>query len=171
MGEWESEFGSDAPSAVGGVLRQVMEGQMSRSMSDNQRATVAWYRANGDRERAHTVGVFLKRSRRKDGLPTLGVYVDSHAMATDFGVNKDIYLARLSNVGLEVGGIDFMVSRQPRERRSRRQEAERPANTTLPELSAAERAEVEELVADLPESVRAKAARAMELSLRRQKLG
>ena len=41
----------------------------------------------------------------------------------------------------------------------------------LPPLDDRERAEVERLVADLPDSLRANAARAMELSRRREKLG
>jgi hypothetical protein len=95
-------------------MGEVVGRRMASKMSDNQRAAAAWYRANGDRERAHTTGVFLKRPRKAGAAPVLGVYVDSHAMATDFGVNKDIYLARLANIGYEVSGIEFLPSRKRR---------------------------------------------------------
>ncbi|MDO4405467.1 MAG: hypothetical protein Q4C09_10575, partial [Atopobiaceae bacterium] len=91
-------------------------------------------------------------------------------MATDFGVNKDIYLARLANVGCEVSGIEFLPSRTPRKQPAASaspQAPQRPAQ--LPQLSPIERAEVEELVSELPEGLRAAASKAIELSKRREK--
>ena len=163
------EFGDEAPQGMGELMREVVDGRMSRGMSDAQRAAAAWHRCNGDRERSHTTGVFLKRPRVPGAAPILGVYVDSHAMATDFGVNKDIYLARLANVGLAVSGIEFVVSRKGyRAAQARRQEAP-VEGRPLPELTADERAEVERLVSELPESLRTAASRAISLSKRREK--
>ncbi len=169
MSSWEMEFGSKPPAHVDGVLREVVDGQMAAHMSANQRAARAWYRANGTRERKHTAGVFLKRARVQGAAPILGVYVDSHAMATDFGVNKDIYLARLSNVGFEVSGIEFLVSRKPRQA-SGSIRKEPPVRYELPELTPDELEEVNALVAELPESLRASASQAVALSMRREKL-
>lgn len=167
---WELEFGSNRPQSVEGVLREVVDGRMSERMTDNQRAAAAWYRCNGKRERAHTMGVFLKRPRVRGAAPILGVYVDSHSMVTDFGVNKDIYLARLANVGFAVSGIEFVVSRT-QHRAVRRDREEKPAQPgTLPALSLEERQVVESLVANLPESIRASASKAVSLSKRRDKL-
>jgi len=164
---WEDEFGSGAPSSAGEALRSLLDGPLARNLSDNQIAARAWDRANGDRERAHTTGVFLKKPRVRGAAPVLGVYVDSHAMAYDFGANKDIYLARLANVGYAVNGIDFVVTRQPRRRASATPVP--PALEAPPELNPAERREVEELVHDLPEGLREAAARAVEASKRRDK--
>lgn len=171
MGEgWELEFGSKAPQGVGGVLREVIDGHMSERMTDNQRAAAAWYRCNGKRERAHTTGVFLKRPRVRGAAPILGVYVDSHSMVTDFGVNKDIYLARLANVGFAVSGIEFVVSRT-QHRVARKATQTPPAHPrALPALSLEEQQSVESLVANLPESIRASASKAVSLSKRRDKL-
>ena len=111
MDEWKLEFGGERPGQVGDLMREIVDVRMSAQMSDTQRATAAWFRANGDRERAHTTGVFLKKPRVAGAAPVMGVYVDTHAMATDFGVNKDLYLARLANIGCEVSGIEFIPSK------------------------------------------------------------
>lgn len=170
MDEWAGEFGSERPESVGSLMREVVDHQMSQRLSANQRAAAAWYRANGDRERNHTTGVFLKRAKVAGAAPVLGVYVDSHAMAVDFGVNKDIYLARLANIGFAVSGVDFVVSREGH-RASRKKDVaqQQTAQEMLPELSAQEQLEVESLVADLPESLRTAASRAVENSKRREK--
>lgn len=152
---------------MGGLLDE----HMASRMTANQRAAAAWHRANGDRERMHTTGVFLKRPKVVGAAPILGVYVDSHIMATDFGVNKDIYLARLANIGFAVSGIDFIPTREGyRTAGTRSKDASRPPVPVLPELSEAERKEVQSLVADLPDDLRGRASRAIELSKRKQKL-
>ena len=170
MDEWVGEFGSERPERLDSLMHEVVDGQMSQRMSANQRAAAAWYRANGDRERAHTAGVFLKRPRVAGAAPIMGVYVDSHAMATDFGVNKDIYLARLANVGFAVSGIEFIVSRNGRRARTTEATQQREAPVEeAPQLSAEEQQEVESLVRDLPESLRTAAARAITNAKRREK--
>ena len=166
MAEWEQEFGSDSPERVDALLATLVEGRMARAMSATQRAQMAWYKANGDRERAHTRGVFLKRPRVAGAAPILGVYVDTHAMATDFGVNKDIYLARLANVGFAVSGIDFLVSRNPGKVPERRPSAKPIPAPEPPELTDQERSEVDALVEGLPADLRAVAARAIEATKR-----
>ncbi|MBP3893476.1 MAG: hypothetical protein J6D34_05465 [Atopobiaceae bacterium] len=170
MDKWELEFGGDEPSGMGELMHEVVDGHMQSRMSANQRAAAAWYRANGDRERAHTTGVFLKKSRVSGAAPILGVYVDSHAMATDFGVNKDIYLARLANVGFAVSGIQFMPSRKGyRPTRAARGTIAEAGPEELPELSDEEKRRVESLVADLPDDLRSSASKAIALSMKRQK--
>ena len=102
--------------------------------------------------------------------PILGVYVDSHVMATDFGVNKDIYLARLANIGFAVSGIEFIVSREGYRAGKAREVAKESAPEALPELSPQEAVEVESLTAQLPDTIRENASKAIAMSLRRQKL-
>lgn len=168
---WKLEFDAEPPSALSNLMGEVIDDRLSRKMSANQRAATAWYRANGDRERAHTTGVFLKRARRQGAAPVLCVYIDSHAMAIDFGVNKEIYLARLANVGFEVSGIEFLPSRDGHKKAAARRESKAsPKREELPELTPLEQAEVDALVARLPESIRAAAHRAVSLSKRRDKL-
>jgi hypothetical protein len=167
---WKLEFDAEPPSAVSNLMGEVIDDQLSRKMSANQRAATAWYRANGDRERAHTTGVFLKKARVAGAAPVLCVYVDSHAMVTDFGVNKDIYLARLANVGFNVSGIEFIPSRAGyHAARTRRKEAEQ-APFELPELDAKELEEAENLVSNLPEPLKTTAYKAVVLSKKREKL-
>lgn len=171
VAEWELEFGGEAPSSVGQLMGGLLDDHMARRMTANQRAAAAWHRANGDRERQHTTGVFLKRPKVVGAAPVLGVYVDSHIMATDFGVNKDIYLARLANIGFAVSGIDFIPSREGyRAAQISPKEGPSKAPQVLPELSEDERKEVQSLVADLPDGLRERASQAIELSKRKQKL-
>ena len=168
--------------SIGEVLSRVVGGEMHGRMSAAQRAAAAWYGANGDIERAHTTGVFLKKPKREGAAPILGVYVDSHARLTDFTVNREIYLARLHNAGLELSGIEFRLTR--RDRAGAQAEAgagasagagegrpalpERPRPLDLPQLDEGKRATIEVAVADLEEPLRSKVAHAMEMSMRRQ---
>ena len=170
MAEWELEFGGDAPQRVDELMRTIVDGKMSSHMTATQQASMAWYRANGDRERAHTTGVFLKRPRITGAPPILGVYVDSHAMATDFGVNKDIYLSRLANIGYEVSGIEFLPSRTGRKSSQVSHQRITAPREQLPDLDEAELKEVSGLVAQVPESLRASVSKAVTLSYRREKL-
>ena len=168
--------------SIGEVLSRVVGGEMRGRMSAAQRAAAAWYGANGDIERAHTTGVFLKKPKREGAAPILGVYVDSHARLTDFTVNREIYLARLHNAGLELSGIEFRLTRRDRADAQGQAGAdagadrgegrpalpERPRPLDLPQLDEGKRATIEVAVADLEEPLRSKVAHAMEMSMRRQ---
>lgn len=170
MNEWELEFEAEAPESISSLMHEVVDERMSARMSANQRAAAAWYRANGDRERNHTTGVFLKKARVAGAAPVLGVYVDSHAMVTDFGVNKDIYLARLANIGFKVSGIEFIPSRAGYHAARARHEEPKKLPVELPELSPQELKEAQILVSDLPEPLKTNAFKAVVLSKRREKL-
>ena len=80
------------------LLRRTIPARVRQGMSANQRATELWRTANGDVERAHTTGVYLRKSPCESLPPVLGVYVDSHARLSDFNANKEIYLTRLAVV-------------------------------------------------------------------------
>jgi hypothetical protein len=178
---------------IASVISHFVGSDMRAHMSAAQRAAAAWYRANGDVERSHTTGVFLKRPLRKGDAPILGVYVDSHSRLTDFTVNREIYLARLHNVGLEVSGIEFLLTRHTTESgagvrgnaaraagtgtassprpgtRGFSSSGQMPNTIDLPELTDAQRDEIARSTAGLPESLREKVARAMSYSMRRQR--
>lgn len=102
----------DTSQSVAELLRQIMGENLSHHLSDSQRASVAWFAANGDRERAHTCRVFLRKAKRDGADPIMCVYVDSHAFLTDLTVNRELYLARLANWGFFVSGIEFAVDRE-----------------------------------------------------------
>jgi hypothetical protein len=162
-------------SSLSSLLDGVVRTDMRAHMSDAQRARAAWYGANGDVERKHTAGVFLDTSPVKKGRdPVLCVYVDSHARLSDFSANKEIYLARLHGYGLQVSGIRFRLSdsRHMRKAESGTYQTlgHREEKVELPELSAEQRRRVEDMTHDLPDGLREKARRAMELSLRRELL-
>ena len=76
--------------------------------------TRAWYAANGDIERAHTTGTFVRGPRRGAAGPVLVVYVDTKARVTDFSANSEVYLARLANAGHPFCKVEFRLSRYPR---------------------------------------------------------
>lgn len=130
----------------------------------------AWYTVNGDIERTHTTGVYVREPRGHESLPTLLVYVDSRARATDFSANREVYLARLASVGLRFLDVSFRVSRSPAPARADRGEKRSAlAAAPLPELTDEERARVARMTESLPEGLRASARRAMSASLRAEK--
>ena len=132
--------------------------------------TRAWYAANGDIERAHTTGTFVREPRRGESGPVLVVYVDSRARVTDFSANSEVYLARLANAGHGFSKVEFRLSRYPRRAASPGGEKnEGPAPAAAPSrprrpLTPRERDEIERLCSGLPASLRETVSRAMSAS-------
>lgn len=175
-------FRERTPATVGELMGSLVADTdgMQRKMNANQRAAALWSQANGDVERAHTMGVYLREPPNEALPPVLGVYVDSHARLSDFNANKELYLARLSAVGLEVSGIEFKLNRRAGAGAGGRRglgtdlpAAAKPARDSvgdgLPPLSPEELKACAASCADLPDGLRHRALRAMELSLRREK--
>ena len=157
--------GTSLGDLVGGEVRRI--GARGRR-GDATGVWLVWNRVNGDVERAHTTGVHVGEPRRGERDPELTVYVDSAAYLTDFTANREVYLARLETAGLRFSHISFRRSKSrgaaPQARGAREAGA-----APLPELTDAERAEIAELCADLPESLRDSVSRAMSASKRAQK--
>ena len=154
------------------LMDVIVTDQMSREVSAGRRATAVWLAANGDVERQHTTGVYLRDSRVKGQAPVLGVYLDSRMRVVDFSANKDLYVARVINQGLEISDIEFKLDRQGRApigRDANTAVSERQADAELPELSQEELEEVYRLTRDIPESFREVAQKAMIFSIRREK--
>lgn len=169
----EERFRNDTP--LSSILSGAVSTDMRSHMTENQRARAAWYGANGDIERKHTTGVFLDKTPTKKGRdPILCVYVDSHVRMSDFNANKEIYLARLHGVGLQVSGVKFRLSDARHMRKDAGEKYEgigkKRASVALPGLSEEERARIEDMTRSLPDGIRAKAERAIELSFRRELL-
>lgn len=158
----------------------------SRGLTQNQRAGRAWYACNGDLERRHTTGVFLRKGRSASAAPVMGVYVDNSACLADFSMRADIYLTRLATVGCHVSGIEFRLSRREyignrgqgradagRERAGQATEPSGHGAPLLQPLSAAERSEAAAISALVDQRVapalRERVSRVVELSFERQK--
>lgn len=156
-------------STIGSVVGGIRDEVEPRGASLSQRAHDAWMQANGDIERRHTVGTYL---RQDDGdLPTLVVYIDSRAMMQDFMTNRLLYLDRLAAFGMDLKGIDFRPSKYrvngrpggPMENEEERQ--------TLPEATPEEIERVRRMTEALPESLRDAASEAVISSIRREHVG
>ena len=93
---------------------------------------------------------------------------------SDFNANKEIYLARLHGVGLQVSGVKFRLSDARHMRKATGEKHEgigkKRASVALPGLSQEECGRIEDMTRDLPDGIRAKAERAIELSFRRELL-
>lgn len=172
--EREQRRREQAPSALGELCGACLERiDRAGAAGSTWSAGRAWHAVNGDIERAHTTGLYVREPRSHETLPTLLVYVDSRARATDFSANREVYLARLANVGLRFADVSFRVSKRQRgEKGSATCAAAASARTAprpLPELSAEEARRMEEMTAALPDAVRASARRAMSAALRAEK--
>lgn len=155
----------DAPEDVGGIFSSWLS-SMGGTVRDTARAARVWYSVNGDIERSHTCGVYVRESRGRQKLPTLVVYVDSRSRVTDFTANREIYRVRLEQAGLRFSEIVFRESKRPREEVPRKRPA---APVELPTLSPEEDAKVEVLLEDVPEDLRSSVAQAMRMSMRAEK--
>ena len=158
----------DGVSSAGDTLRHYLSGEFGGNLSEAQRAAAAWYGCNGNVERKHTTGVYLRAGRGKGSAPVLGVYVDSSSRLTDFTAQREIYLSRLANYGFAVSGIEFRLSKQRYVKAQPGQER-KEERAPLPELSPQEAAEVQDLVADVPEPLKTSVSRAVKYSFMKQK--
>ena len=154
----------DSVESIGSLLRGVMGENLGRKMSANQRAMVAWHGSNGDRERAHTTRVFLRKPKVVGADPVICVYVDSHSFLTDLTANRDIYLTRLANWGLRVSGIEFGVDREAHRHKGSATLGDGPRDGAAakeihpsPQLEE----EVKGMVADMPDELREKISKAI----------
>ena len=142
----------------------------------------AWFSVNGDIERQHTCGLFVKEPSRPGVDPLLVVYVDTRPRAVDFTANREIYVARMAMAGFRFSEMRFQVSKRPHGQADGEAGATasapgdatgaRPAREKeppLPELTAREREQVASACANLPEGLRESVSRAMSQSYRRQR--
>lgn len=157
-------------SSAGEALGVLLAGPLGKGLSAAGKAARAWYAANGDRERAHTTGVWLRKSGRAGIDPVLVVALDSNLLAMELATNKELYLSRLSFRGVAISGIEFVPRGQSRKRQldgRAARKAEPPCE--LPALSRAEEQRVAQVTANLPDGLRQSVSRAMCASLRRAK--
>ena len=149
----------ESPAAMGDVFSSVIgaldEGGRARSTWSVGRA---WYAVNGDIERAHTTGVFVREPAGRQNLFTLVVYVDSRSRATDFNANREVYQARLERVGLHFEEISFLPSNRPAARTAIRERAAGPAPAPI---APADAEKIERLTDQVPERLRESVSRAM----------
>ena len=163
-----------AEDTLGQLMEQFVSSRVTAEVSEGRRATAVWLAANGDVERSHTTGVYLRAARVRGQAPVLGVYLDSRMRVVDFSANKDLYVARVINQGLEISDIEFKLDRQGRKplasMPSVSSEKVGESEVQLPELTDEETARVDELTRNLPESFREVAQKAVVFSLRREKV-
>lgn len=158
------------------ALGEVVDGGLARGMGATQRASRAWWQANGDFEHRHTCGVFLKDLSELDRAPELYVYIDSSAVLQDFATNREIYLTRLENAGFVVSDVRFRLSKFPRRGSgppasdaSPAAHALRAVAAPLPPATEEERDRARRACEDLPDGLRDRVAAAMLSSMVRQR--
>lgn len=151
-----------SPTPVGDVFSSLI-GSLDRggAVRSTWSAGRAWYAVNGDIERAHTTGVFVRDPVGRQTLPTLVVYVDSRARVTDFTANREVYLARLENAGLRFAEVVFRESRRSREARPSTSRPAPPAAPASRELTEEDERAIERMCAQLPPALRDSVSRAM----------
>lgn len=159
-------------------LSDILSGQVfseiKGKLSDNQKAALVWRQVNGKKEYEHSCGVFLKKSKNKNVAPLFCVYVDNHAIMTEFSAMSEIYLSRLAAAGMQVSGIKFLMSRYTKaELEERREVFLDKDKKSVPQreedlrpLRADEQVWIEKMVCDLPEPVKSAAERACGLIIR-----
>lgn len=167
--------------SLGGVLSDFFESPEVRAkMGAGHAAGLAWHSVIGDIERKHTTGVFVGKPKAPGMAPALCVYVDSRMRMVDFNANREIYLARLQTAGFDYSEVRFLQNKRPRPKA----DATAPALTAekvdkgtvplatsepLPELSEAERAQIEAQTAGLSPALRESVSKAMAACMCRQR--
>lgn len=167
--------------SLGGVLSDFFESPEVRAkMGAGHAAGLAWHSVIGDIERKHTTGVFVGKPKAPGMAPALCVYVDSRMRMVDFNANREIYLARLQTAGFDYSEVRFLQNKRPRPKADTAAPAltaekvdkgtvPLAASEPLPELSEAERAQIEAQTAGLSPALRESVSKAMAACMRRQR--
>ena len=143
------------------LLQGLLSRDMWSKMGEAQRASWAWNVANGEVERTHTTGVYVRHAANATHGLILGVYVDTHARLSDFNANREVYRIRLHEAGLDVAGIEFKLNRRPvRPRSPQGDDSGRKPARGKPLPPDVER-RIEREVSALPPKLRDAARRAM----------
>ncbi len=154
----------DRTSELKSVLDGMFGTQGKMRMNAHKRALSLWMKVNGDVERRHTCGAFIKSVAHAD--PLLVIYLDSRSRVVDFNANRELYRQRLAYQGLSLSRLEFRLAKDAFSRASAEKEAEAPE---LPELNEEELAYVATCVAKLAEPLKTSVSKAMIFSMRREK--
>lgn len=154
------------PSSLASVLGELTGSGAKLRLNAHKRALALWMSVNGDVERKHTCGAFIKEVAHAD--PALTIYLDSRSRVVDFTANRELYLGRLAYQGLPLSKLEFRLSKDKPARSSAHMEAEERA-AELPELSADELAYIESATAHLAEPLKSSVSKAMIFSFKREK--
>lgn len=158
------------PTSAADALQELLAGPLGAGMAPAARVARAWYAANGDRERRHTTGVWLRKPGRAGADPVLVVALDSNLMASELGTNKELYLSRLAFHGVAVSDIRFTVRRRDASvPAAARAHARRTDPPPLPDLAPADAERVRRATEGLPDGLRQSVERAMSATLRRSR--
>lgn len=165
---------NNEPVSIASVLGSYLDNDLANNLNVTQNASRAWWRANGDFEHRHTCGVYLKDMSDLDRAPELYVYIDSNAVLQDFTTNREIYLARLENIGFEVSDVQFRLSKYSRRKtkadKTESQSISSLISAKLPEPTYDELREVKQACSKLPDGLRERVESAMLSSILRQKV-
>ena len=112
----------EGPAQIQDVLGGMLGPGGTMRLNAHKRALALWMRVNGDIERKHTCGAFIKAQPHAD--PLLVIYLDSRTRVVDFNANREIYLQRLASQGMPLSKIEFKLAKDVPARSSAEEEAE-----------------------------------------------
>lgn len=142
----------------------------AQQLTSSKRVYMLWYKVNGNFERKHTCGLFLKEPSGKEQYPTLIVYIDKNVVMQDFRTNKGIYLIRLKAQGLILRDIQFVLTKNPRPKYKKEEETKKKEEKMpLPDLSEQEMAYIKDLTKDLDEDMKKTVVKPIISVFKRQK--
>lgn len=148
---------------LGSVLEGLFGTDGAMRMNAHKRALAVWMRVNGDIERRHTCGAFIREHPPAD--PVLTIYLDARTRVVDFNANRELYLQRLAYGGLPLSRIEFRLAKELPARKVPEDEEDEQ----LPELDGEELDYVRSCTAHLAEPLKTSVSKAMIVSLRRGK--
>ncbi len=160
---WDSNVDDNARK-LGSVLEGLFGAGGSVKMNAHKRALATWMRVNGDVERKHTCGAFIRPHPHAD--PILIIYLDSRTRVVDFNANRELYLQRLAYGGLPLSRIEFKLAKELPVRELQEDEE---GEEQLIELTEEEMEYVRSCTGHLGEPLKTSVSKAMIMSLRREK--
>lgn len=150
------------------LVKAFLNKKISSGLSLTSKAYVKWCEVAGSRAASHTMAVWVNdKNPHKD--PELVVYLDTNTLIADYTTNAEIYIDRLLYADFPISKLTFRLSNKVRQTQQSL-DSQEEKEEELPELSSSELQEIEVLCSNLSPNLKASASRAMELSLRRQKL-
>lgn len=151
------------------LFSSLLDEKLSKGISLTSKAYIKWCEIAGSRAASHTMAVWVNENNQKE-YPDLIVYIDSSTLLADFTTNAELYKERLIYANFPVESIKFRLSNKVGKKKTIQPQTTQIKDIELPELTEQEKLYVQELCKNLNGSLQASASRAMELSLKVQKL-
>lgn len=151
------------------LMTTFLNNKIKKGLSLTSKAYIKWCEIAGLRAASHTMAVWVN-DESDPKKPELIIYLDNSSLIADYTTNTELYKERLSYADFPVTSLKFKLSRKVGKNKPQQEVKTQDKKIELPNLTQPEEEEIELLCKTLPNTLKDKVSKAMELSFKVSKL-